>query len=127
MKNLINWLFSDTTKKRLVLLFIMGVIVGIVYLIINIFVHSSKFKENKELLNRIDSLDKRLIELNAYQVKLNVIDSVYTIKVDYIANRLDSLKEANTVINKYYYQKSSEVSKYGDKQIDSFLKNRYNY
>ena len=127
MKNLINWLFSDTTKKRLVLLFIIGVIVCIVYLMINIFVHSSKFKENKELFNRIDSLDKRLIELNAYQAKLNVIDSIYTVKVDHIANRLDSLKEANTVINKYYYQKSVEVSKYGNKQVDSFLRNRYNY
>lgn len=81
-----------------------------------------------------DEIKKQLGEVNKVVTEMQLSQKKYDnllVEQSKISTELDAkisnIKEKVVIIREYYREKSAAVDKYTPTQIDSFLKNRYNY
>lgn len=105
------------------------IILGILllYFTVRLATCKEKIKENKELLNRIDSLNQVSKQLQEEQKRISLNDSIFNNSINKIDNKIDSINDRKTVIKQYYHTQIQNVPKYNSPQLDSFFKSRYNY
>jgi predicted PurR-regulated permease PerM len=99
----------------------------IVYVAVSITTSVQKFEEPKELINKVDSLQKQNDSLKSSLMDLHNINDDYTIKIDSLNFQIDSLEKITTGIKKDHHTTIDKVRKYNDTQVDSFFKTRYKY
>lgn len=111
----------------LTIFIIIMMIALIVYVTVSITTTAQKFKEPKELINKVDSLQKENDSLTNCLVDLYNINDDYTIKIDSLNVQIDSLEKLVSGVKKDYHTTIGKVRKYNDTQVDSFFKSRYKY
>jgi len=91
------------------------------------WVYTPKSQMPIEYKQAIDSLTK----INAVlQQKQNSLDSTitnYQSQIHDLDYKLSNIKERTTVVREYYHEVSKETQSYNTTQVDSFLRNRFNY
>lgn len=105
------------------------VILGLIalYFIVRLATRKEKFQENKELINKIDSLQKISTQLKEEQQKITERDSVFTESISNIDDKINDVQGEKVIIREYYNNQTQTVKKYKPSQVDSFFKARYNY
>jgi hypothetical protein len=116
---------KKTSKLRLVLYVIIGLVA--LYYTVRLATRKEKFQENKELLNRIDSLQKVTIQLKEEQKKITARDSSFNESINKIDAKIGDVQAKKTVIENHYHNQSKVIPRYTPTQLDSFFKKRYNY
>jgi len=99
----------------------------IVYVAVSITTSVQKFEEPKELINKVDSLQKQNDSLRSSLIDLHNINDDYTIKIDSLNFQIDSLEKLVSGVKKDHHNTIGKVRKYNDTQVDSFFKSRYKY
>ena len=108
------------------ILYVIGGLI-LLYYTIRLATCKEKFQENKELLNKIDSINKATILLQEEQKKLGERDSIFNENIVHIDDKIGQVGEKKTIIREYYHDQSTKVKHYTPTQTDSFFKSRYNY
>jgi hypothetical protein len=105
------------------------VILGLVVLFFTIRLATckEKFQDNKELINKLDSINKATILLQEEQQRLAEHDSVFNENIVNIDSKIGAVQEKKTIIKEYYHDQSTKVKHFTPTQTDSFFKSRYNY
>lgn len=111
----------------LTIFIIIMMIALIVYVTVSITTTGQKFKEPKELINKVDSLQKENDSLTNCLMDLYNINDDYTIKIDSLNVQIDSLEKLVSGVKKVHHNTIGKVRKYNDTQVDSFFKSRYKY
>lgn len=105
------------------------VILGLIalYFIVRLATCKEKFQENKELINKIDSLQKISTQLKEEQQKITERDSIFNKSISDIDDKINDVQGEKVIIREYYNNQTQTVKKYKPSQVDSFFKSRYNY
>lgn len=104
-------------------LIILGLI--FIYLLIRVF---TPLKEMSELNKyKLEQIDKKVDELKTIQKSLNDSIQLYRTKIDKIDDKISKIKVEKKEINNYYIQKNEEIKKADKTQVDSLLRQRYNF
>lgn len=112
-----------TYNWKTITLTILGVI--FVYLLIRVFTPAKDMSElNKYKLEQIDS---KINDIKKLQKDLKDSIGIYRLKINEIDNRISKIKIERNEINNYYTIKEKEIKKTNNKEIDSLLRNRYNF
>lgn len=108
---------------------IIYVILGLIllYFVVRLATRKEKFQENKELINKIDSLQKISTQLKEEQQKITERDSVFNESIINIDDKISNVQGEKVIIREYYNNQTQSVKKYKPSQVDSFFKERYNY
>ena len=108
---------------------IVYIILGLIalYFVVRLATRKEKFQENKELINKIDSLQKISIQLKEEQQKIAEQDSIFNESISDIDDKINNVHGEKVIIKEYYGSQSKSVKKYTPTQVDSFFKARYNY
>jgi predicted PurR-regulated permease PerM len=115
-------------KLDMLTIFIVVMMIAlIVYVAVSITTSIQKFEEPKELINKVDSLQKQNDSLKSSLMDLHNINDDYTIQIDSLNFQIDSLEKITTGIKKDHHTTIDKVRKYNDTQVDSFFKTRYKY
>jgi len=80
-----------------------------------------------EYKQAIDSLIKANVILQQKQDHLDSSISDYQVQIYDLDFKLSNVKEKTTVIKEYYHEVSKQTQSYNSTQVDSFLRNRFNY
>jgi hypothetical protein len=107
--------------KKNILYIILAIIA--VYFLVQIF--TPKLEIPIEYKNTIDSLSKQNNQLQLHQKLIDSAINLYSIKVDSIDNKIDSIKEKTIIIKKYYHEVSAKIDTFQTSQLDSFFNARY--
>lgn len=115
-------------KKNLNIIKLAGIVlVSLIVLKYAILLFTPKPQIPDEVKAQLGELNKVTTQLQLSQKKydnLLVEQSRITAELD---AKIGSIKEKVTIIREYYHEKSTAADKYTPTQVDSFLKNRYNY
>jgi septal ring factor EnvC (AmiA/AmiB activator) len=76
---------------------------------------------------KLEQLDKHINEMKQLQLKLNDSIQSYQNKIDKIDEKIGKIKIEKSQVNNYYTQKKEDIKNADKKQIDSLLRNRYNF
>jgi len=108
---------------RDIILILLGCL--LVYLLVRAF---TPIPDKSELLKyKLEQLDNKILETEKRQKQLDDSISVYKKDILRIDKNIEDIKTQKTVINNYYQQKQKEISSFTNKQIDSALRQRYNF
>jgi septal ring factor EnvC (AmiA/AmiB activator) len=108
---------------RDIILILLGCL--LVYLLVRTF---SPTPDNSELLNyKLEQLDNKILETEKRQKQLDDSLALYKKDILRIDKNIDNIKVQRTVIYNYYQEKQKEISGFTNKQIDSSLRQRYNF
>jgi Na+/melibiose symporter-like transporter len=102
-------------------------VIGILFILLNIFTKKEKMKEQEYIKAQIDSINKVNLELKAKQDSLAESSKKFEdviIKLDW---KLQNVGENKTIIKEYYHEKKEKTKKYTPGQLDKFFKERYKY
>jgi hypothetical protein len=99
----------------------------LVYVGIYLFTKRSTLTEPIDVLRRIDSLKKENIKLLQVQKELDSMDKVYSVYIDLLDDKIDSINQKTIIIKEYYHDIIVKTKEYFPKEVDSFLKTRYKY
>lgn len=103
------------------------VVLGVILVYLMIYIFTPKQQMPDEYKNALDSLNRVNAELIKKQKQSDSLISVYQNKIDSINYKINNNKEKVTIIREYYHEIQKEINTYNSSQIESFLKNRYNY
>ena len=106
---------------------ILYIAIGLVVMYILIYLLTPKPQMPVNYKATIDSLTSVNNELTKKNLQLDSIVSSYKIKTAYLDSEIIRISKDKIIIRKYYYIKSKAASSYTPTQVDSFLKQRYNY
>jgi len=112
-------------KKNLrdIVLVLLGCL--LVYLLVRTFTPAP---DKSELLKyKLEQLNNKIEETEKRQKQLDDSISVYKNDLLRIDKNIEDIKAQKTVINNYYQQKQKEIKGLTNKQIDSTLRQRYNF
>jgi septal ring factor EnvC (AmiA/AmiB activator) len=112
-----------TKNWKMITLGILGVI--FIYLLIRVFTPAPDMSELNKY--KLEQLDKHINEMKQLQLKLNDSIQAYQSKIDKIDEKIGKIKMEKSQVNNYYTQKKEEIKSADKKQIDSFLRGRYNF
>lgn len=104
-----------------------GILVG---LAIMYLVHQIPTGESENQLDykaKLDSLAKVSATLELKQKRVDTLIADYNVKVSELDYKLGNIKEKTVIVREYYHEVSQQVANYNGSQVDSFLRNRYNY
>ena len=82
-------------------------------------------KTDEVYKEKISNIEKGIQGIEKSQKQINSQISEFNSEMEKIQNRIDELDGEKTVIKEIYYEKINNVSKYNDKQLDSFFTDRY--
>ena len=88
---------------------------------------AKKYQAPKELLNRIDSLEKANQTLRQEFDDYDTMGIALQQEIENLDFRLGSIKGKTTIIKEIYKQKSDKVQSFTPTQVDSFFRDRYKY
>ena len=74
---------------------------------------------------KLTNIEKGIQDIEKSQKQINSQIDVFNSEMQKIQNRITELDGEKTVIKEVYYEKINNVSKYSDKQLDSFFTERY--
>ena len=114
--------FLKNNWKNITLIFL-GVI--FVYLLVRVFTPTPKMSELNKY--KLEQIDKHINEMKTLQKNLSDSIQAYEQKIDEIDNKISNIKVEKKEVNNYYTQKKEEIKNADKKQIDSLLRNRYNF
>lgn len=115
-------------KINILPIFIIVMIIALlVYVAVSISTSVQKFKEPKELIHKVDSLQKQNDSLKNSLIDLYNINDDYEVKIDSLNIQIDSLEKLVSGVKKVHHNTIGKVRKYNDTQVDSFFKSRYKY
>lgn len=80
-----------------------------------------------EYKQALDSLTKANTALQAKQDKVDSVIKSYEDEIIVLNSKVDNIKERTTIVREYYHEVSKEAQSYNTTQVDSFLRNRFNY
>jgi peptidoglycan hydrolase CwlO-like protein len=82
-------------------------------------------KTDEVYKEKISNIEKGIQGIEKSQKQINNQINVFNSEMEKIQNRINELDGEKTVIKEIYYEKINNVSKYNDKQLDSFFTDRY--
>lgn len=106
-----------------IVLTLLGVI--FIYLLFRVFTPAPDMSELNKY--KLEQLDKHINEMKQLQLKLNDSIQSYQNKIDKIDEKIGKIKIEKSQVNNYYTQKKEDIKNADKKQIDSLLRNRYNF
>jgi septal ring factor EnvC (AmiA/AmiB activator) len=106
-----------------IVLTLLGVI--FIYLLFRVFTPAPDMSEINKY--KLEQLDKHINEMKQLQLKLNDSIQSYQNKIDKIDEKIGKIKIEKSQVNNYYTQKKEDIKNADKKQIDSLLRNRYNF
>jgi septal ring factor EnvC (AmiA/AmiB activator) len=96
-----------------------------IYLLFRVFTPAPDMSEINKY--KLEQLDKHINEMKQLQLKLNDSIQSYQNKIDKIDEKIGKIKIEKSQVNNYYTQKKEDIKNADKKQIDSLLRNRYNF
>lgn len=84
-------------------------------------------KDNEVYKEKISNIERGIQDIEKTQKILNSQIETFNSEVDRIQDRITELDGEKTVIKEIYYEKINNVTKYSDKQLDSFFTERYGF
>ena len=102
---------------------ILGVI--FVYLLVRVFTPVPQMSELNKY--KLEQIDKHINEMKDLQKSLSDSIQAYEQKINEIDDKISHIKVERKEVNNYYTQKREEIKNADKKQIDSLLRNRYNF
>jgi septal ring factor EnvC (AmiA/AmiB activator) len=117
MKNFLTYNWKTIT------LTILGVI--FIYLLVKVLTPVPDMSELNKY--KLEQIEKKVEEIKLLQNNLNDSIKSYQIKINSIDNKISNIKIEKKVVNNYYTQKAQEIKKADKRQLDSLLRNRYNF
>jgi hypothetical protein len=109
--------------KKNIIYVILGAIA--IYWLVSIFDPKPEMPEYYK--NSIDSLTKVNAILLQKQNELDSTINNYQVQIYDLDYKLSNIKEKTTIVKEYYHEVSKETQSYNTTQVDSFLRNRFNY
>jgi peptidoglycan hydrolase CwlO-like protein len=82
-------------------------------------------KKDEAYKEKLSNIEKGIQDIEKSQKQINNQIGVFNSEMEKIQNRITELDGEKTVIKEIYYEKINNVSKYSDKQLDSFFTDRY--
>lgn len=82
-------------------------------------------KKDEVYKEKLSNIEKGIQDIEKSQKQINNQIGVFNSEMEKIQNRITELDGEKTVIKEIYYEKINNVSKYSDKQLDSFFTDRY--
>jgi hypothetical protein len=113
--------------KKNIIYTILGAIAILFALYVLIHIFTTEPQIPIEYKNTIDSLTKVNNALIERQKKVDSIIYDYETKLIDIQFRINNIKEKTMIVKEYYHEVSRETQSYNTTQVDSFLRNRFNY
>jgi septal ring factor EnvC (AmiA/AmiB activator) len=108
--------------KTITLIFF-GVI--FVYLLVRVFTPTPDMSELNKY--KLEQIDKHINEMKQLQKSLGDSIQAYEKKIDEIDNKISHIKVEKKEVNNFYTQKKEEIKNADKRQIDSLLRQRYNF
>jgi len=85
-------------------------------------------EDKSELLKyKLEQLNIEIDSLNLKQKKLDDSIKMYKEDIENINKNIENIRTEKTIINNYYENKSKKITTLNNKEIDSLLRNRYDY
>lgn len=112
-----------TYNWKTITLTILGVI--FIYLLVRVFTPTSDMSELNKY--KLEQIDNKINDIKKLQKDLKDSIGVYRFKIQEIDKRIAKIKIERSEINNYYSIKEKEIKKTNNKEIDSLLRNRYNF
>lgn len=82
-------------------------------------------KTDEEYKEKLSNIEKGIQDIENSQKQINSQINMFNSEMNRIQDRITELDGEKTVIKEIYYEKINNVSKYSDKQLDSFFTERY--
>ena len=82
-------------------------------------------KTDEVYKEKLSNIEKGIQDIEKSQKQINSQIDSFNSEMERIQNRITELDGEKTVIKEIYYEKINNVSKYSDKQLDSFFTERY--
>jgi septal ring factor EnvC (AmiA/AmiB activator) len=99
--------------------------IGILYLVVYLATPKPKMSELDKY--KLEQIDKNIKQLKKLQENLNDSLNVYQKKISDIDKKISNIKVERKEVNNYYTVKKEEIKNADKRQIDSLLRNRYNF
>ena len=112
-----------TKNWKNIALGILGVI--FVYLLVRVLTPAPDMSELNKY--KLEQIDKHINEMKNLQKSLSDSIQSYQSKISEIDQKISKIKIERSEVNNYYTQKKEEIKNADKKQIDSLLRNRYNF
>jgi peptidoglycan hydrolase CwlO-like protein len=106
-----------------IILGLLGII--FIYLLVRVFTPTPDMSELNKY--KLEQIDKHIKEMKTLQKSLSDSIQVYQNKIDEIDDKISHIKVEKKEVNNFYTQKREEIKNADKKQIDSLLRNRYNF
>ena len=74
---------------------------------------------------KLSNIEKGIQEIEKSQKQINFQIDSFNNEMQKVQNTINELEGEKTIIKEIYYEKINNVSKYSDKQLDSFFTERY--
>lgn len=119
-KNIMSFL-TENSK------FLAQLLVGLLVLYIFLYFITPKVELSKEDGKKLQELDYKIQQVYSEQKKIDENISRFTYEIETIQDSILRLKKQRDIIQNFYDEKEIIISKFDDKQLDSFFTNRYGY
>lgn len=77
--------------------------------------------------SKLHELDEKMKSLISEQIQLDENLRIFNSEISLIQDSILKLKQQREIIQNYYDEKDIFISRFDDKQLDSFFTNRYGY
>ena len=99
----------------------------LVYITIQVSTPKTILYENKDLLNKVDSLEKIALRLEKEQLQEQNRDSIYLQKLSNITIEIGVVRRMSIEIERHYKEELTKARKFTPTEVDSFFKKRYGF
>ena len=96
-----------------------------VYLLVRVFTPTPDMSDLNKY--KLEQIDKHINEMKEIQKSLGDSIQAYEKKIDEIDNKISHIKVEKKEVNNFYTQKREEIKNADKRQIDSLLRQRYNF
>jgi cob(I)alamin adenosyltransferase len=103
------------------------VIIALTFVYLIVVLATRKPQMPIEYKQALDSLNKANAALQQKQEQLDSAIDNYQTQIFDLDYKVSNIKEKTTVVKEYYHEISKETQSYNTTQVDSFLRNRFNY
>lgn len=120
LKNIIDFI-KNNFDKIIKITFVIFILYWLIFFL------TPSVKMNEKSIQKLDSLNHLIQNVESEQQKLDSLLVSYDEQVDKIDLKIDKIKEQKTIIKEYYHEKIITIDAFGRKQLDSFFSKRYQY
>lgn len=95
--------------------------------IIYVILYGGNRKDDEYYKEKLQSIETKIKDIDEHQKQLNKDIVDFGKQVSEIEDKISEVENQKTIIKEIYHEKINNVSKYSDKQLDSFFTERYRY